>query len=344
MLEFNHCTRPGRLGEIMQRREFITLFGGAAVALPLAAHAQQPRVPVIGFLNGASASTWVAFTNAFRAGLKEAGYSEGENVLIEYRWADGQYERLPSLAAELISRQVDLIATSGGVAAALAAKALTNTIPIVFTAGDADPVKIGLVESLNRPGGNTTGAAIMVTALAAKRLDLLRQMVPKATAFDVLINPNNREAEVQWADMKAAAAALEVGIRRLDAANDGDIERVSTLLDGQPPGGVLVMADPFINSRRERLVAMMASHAIPAVYYNREIVALGGLLGYGASFNEVYRQAGIYSGRILKGAKPADLPVMQPDKFQLILNLRTAKTLGIDVPPAILALADEVIE
>jgi putative ABC transport system substrate-binding protein len=214
----------------------------------------------------------------------------------------------------------------------------------VFTAGDADPVKIGLVESLNRPGGNTTGAAIMVTALAAKRLDLLRQMVPKATAFDVLINPNNREAEVQWADMKAAAAALKVGIRRLDAANDGDIERVSTLLDGQPPGGVLVMADPFINSRRERLVAMMASHAIPAVYYNREIVALGGLLGYGASFNEVYRQAGIYSGRILKGAKPADLPVMQPDKFQLILNLRTAKTLGIDVPPAILALADEVIE
>ena len=306
--------------------------------------AQQPKVPVIGFLNGASASTWVSFTNAYRGGLKEAGYSEGENVLIEYRWADGKYDRLPSLAAELISRPVDLIATSGGIAAALAAKSLTSTIPIVFTSGDADPVKVGLVESLNRPGGNATGAAILVTALAAKRLDLLHQIIPKATAFDVLINPNNREADAQWNDMKVAAAALNVDIRRLDAANDSDIENVSALLARQPTGGVLVMADPFINSRRERLVAMMASHAIPAVYYNREIVALGGLIGYGASFNEVYRQAGIYSGRILKGSKPADLPVVQPDKFQLTLNLKTAKALGIDVPASIIALADEVIE
>jgi putative ABC transport system substrate-binding protein len=328
----------------MQRRDLLVLVSGAVLAWPHAALAQQPAVPVIGFLNGASASSWVAFTNAFRAGLKEAGYTEGQNVLIEYRWADGQYQRLPSLAAELISRKVDVIATSGGVAAGLAAKALTKTIPIVFTSGDADPVKAGLVESLNRPGGNATGAAIMVTALAAKRLDLLHQMVPRASAFDVLINPNNGEAEAQWADMKAAAVALGVAIRRLDAATDDDLEKVSAILDQQTRGAAIVLADPFINSRREQVVAMMASHAIPTVYYNREMVVLGGLMGYGASFAEVYRQAGIYIGRILSGAKPADLPVVQPDKFQFVLNLKTAKTLGLEVPPALLALADEVIE
>jgi putative ABC transport system substrate-binding protein len=328
----------------MKRRDFIVLGAGALASMPMKAYAQQTPMPVIGFLNGASAASWVGFTNAFLGGLKEAGYIEGQNVAIEYRWADGQYERLPALAAELIGRHVDVIATSGGIAAGLAAKALTKTIPIVFTTGDADPVKVGLVESLNRPGGNATGAAIMVTALAAKRLELLHQMVSKATAFSVLINPNNREAEAQWADMKAAAAALAVSIRRLDVGNDDDLEKLSTLLGEQPDGGALVMADPFINSRRERLVAMMARHAIPTVYYNREIVALGGLMGYGASFTEVYRQAGIYAGRILKGARPSDLPVVQPDKFQFILNLKTAKTLGIDVPPALLALADEVIE
>jgi putative ABC transport system substrate-binding protein len=329
----------------MKRRDFVALLTGVIASIPFAARGQQQTpMPVIGFLNGASAASWTGFTNAFLGGLKEAGYVEGQNVLIEYRWADGQYERLPALAAELIDRRVDIIATSGGVAAGIAAKTLTKTIPIVFTAGDADPVKIGLVESLNRPGGNATGTAIMVTALAAKRLELLHQMVPKATAFSVLINPGNREAETQWNDMKAAAAALGVSIRRLDVANDDDLEKLPALLKLQINGGALVMADPFINSRRERLVAMMAAHAIPAVYYNREIVALGGLMGYGASFNEAYRQVGIYTGRILKGAKPADLPVVQPDKFQFTLNLKTAKTLGIDAPPALLAVADEVIE
>lgn len=326
----------------MKRREFLALIAGAAAG-SRSARAQSSDMPVIGFLNGASAASWVGFTNAFLGGLKEAGFVEGQNVAIEYRWADGRYDRLPGLAAELINRRVDVIATSGGIAAGLAAKTLTKTIPIVFTAGDADPVKVGLVESLNRPGGNATGAAIMVTALAAKRLDLLHQMVPKATAFSVVINPRNREVEAQWADMKAAAAALGVSIRRLDVANDDDLERLSTLLN-QRTDGALVMADPFINSRRERLVAMMATHSIPTVYYNREIVALGGLMGYGASFTEVYRQAGIYTGRILKGAKPAELPVVQPDKFQFVLNLKTAKALGIEVPPALLALADEVIE
>lgn len=323
----------------------LTLGGAAAGAfvLPLAVRAQPSPMPVIGFLNGASAAAWSGFTNAFLGGLKEAGFVEGQNVAIEYRWADGHYDRLPALAAELVSRRVNVIATSGGIAAALAAHALTKTIPIIFTTGDADPVKVGLVESLNQPGGNATGAAILVTALAAKRLELLRQMVPKATAFTVFINPNNREAEAQWADMQSAATALGVSVRRIDVGNDDDLEKASAVLN-QRTDGALVMADPFINSRRERVIAMMAQHSVPVVYYNREIVALGGLMGYGASFNEVYRQAGIYTGRILKGAKPAELPVVQPDKFQFILNLKTAKALGIDVPAALLALADEVIE
>jgi putative ABC transport system substrate-binding protein len=328
----------------MKRRDFLALLGGVTMSPVAARTQQQAAMPVIGFLNGASAASWGGFTSAFLGGLKEAGYVEGQNVVIEYRWADGQYERLPALATELISRRVDVIATSGGTVAGLAAKALTKTIPIIFVTGDADPVKVGLVESLSRPGGNATGAAILVTALAAKRLELLHQMVPKATAFSVLINPNNREAEAQWADMKAAAAALGVSIRRLDVGNDDDLEKLSALLGQHTDGGALVMADPFMNSRREAIVSMMAKHSIPTVYYNREIVALGGLMGYGASFTEVYRQAGIYTGRILKGAKPADLPVVQPDKFQFILNLETAKTLGIDVPPSLLALADEVIE
>jgi putative ABC transport system substrate-binding protein len=324
----------------MRRREFIALIGGAA-AWPLAARAQQAAMPVIGFVRSESLADATNLVTAFRQGLKEAGFVEGQNVTVEYRSGEGQRERLQSVVAELIRRPVSVIA--GNSVAMLAAKAATATIPVVFASG-GDPVQQGLVASLNRPGGNVTGVVFLSGTLGTKRLELLRQIAPKATAIGMLANPNTTETETERTDVQAAAQAIGMQLIVADVSSDRDIEPALAALVQRGVGALLVGAGGFMTSHRERIVALATRHALPAMYGLREFVAAGGLMSYGTSITDAFRQVGVYTGRILKGEKPADLPVMQSTKFELVLNLKTAKTLGLAIPPSLLALADEVIE
>jgi len=324
----------------MRRREFITL-GGAAVAWPIAAWAQQPAMPVIGFVQTGAQGATAHMTAAFHRGLKEAGYVEGQNVEVVYRYADGQYDQLPALVADLVRRQVALIGAFGP-PAAQAAKAATTTIPIVFTS--TDPVKYGLVPSLNRPGGNVTGVHVLTTDLDGKRLELLSELVSASAPVAVLINPKGDYAEQQAKDLQAGADGIGRQILILNASSELDIDAAFRTLIARRAGGLLVAADPFFLIRREQLIALASYHAIPAIYEWREYALAGGLMTYGSSLTDLYRQAGVYAGRVLKSEKPGDLPVVQPTKFDLVINLKTAKALGLDIPATLLARADEVIE
>ena len=328
----------------MRRREFITLLGGAAVAgaLPFAARAQQAAMPVIGFLNSGTREGFAHLLAAFHQSLNQAGFVEGRNLAIEYRWAEGQYERLPALAADLVRRQVTLMAATT-TPAALAAKAATSRIPIVFTSA-ADPVAAGLVASLSRPGGNATGVTNYLTDLGAKRLDLLRELVPKAITIGMLVNPNYPDIESQQKDVEEAARRYGQQVHVVNAASVDDFDKVLAILVQLNASALLISPDALFLSRRDRLVGLVAHYGLPAIYPQREFVVVGGLMSYAASVAEGYRQAGIYVGRVLKGAVPADLPVVQPSKFDLFINLKTAKALGLTIPPSLLALADEVIE
>jgi putative tryptophan/tyrosine transport system substrate-binding protein len=324
----------------LKRREFITLLGSAAATWPLAAHAQQ-LMPVIEFLNGASADGYAISARAFRRGLKDTGYVEGENVTIEFRWAEGQYNRLPALAAELVRRKVDVIAANG--VAVLPARAATTTIPIVFTTA-LDPVQLGLVASLSRPGGNITGVTSLSVEVAPKRLELLHELVPAANVIGLLVNPNNPSAQTLSGDMQAAARKLGLQLHVLHASNEHDFDRVFGALVQLRAGALVIGIDAFLTSHSEQLAALALRHALPAIYQYPEFTAAGGLMSYGNSIVESSRTVGVYTGRILKGEKPADLPVQQITKVELIINLKTAKALGLTVPLPLLGRADEVIE
>jgi putative ABC transport system substrate-binding protein len=325
----------------MQRRDFITLLGGATATWPLVAYAQQP-MPVIGFLSTRSQDESASAVAAFHRGLSETGYVENRNLAVEYRWSDNQYDRLPALAADLVKHQVAVIATGGGPTSASAAKAATATIPIVFVSGE-DPVKFGLVASLDRPGGNLTGISFLATALGAKRLNLVRELFP-ATMIALLVNPKNPETEGQTLDLQVAASTVGQQIIVLKATTDGELESAFANVVAQGANAVIVSSDPFLLSHRNKIIALAAHHRIAACYAWREAVVDGGLMSYGTNIPDAYRQAGIYTGRILKGTKPADLPVMQPTKFELVINLKTARALGLEIPSTLLATSDEVIE
>jgi ABC-type uncharacterized transport system substrate-binding protein len=324
----------------IRRREFITLLGGAAAAWPFAAGAQQAAMPVIGLLNIASTDPYLA---AFRDGLQTAGYIEGQNVTIEYRWADRRYDLLPSLAAELVRRPVTVLATIGGSRVGRAAMAATATIPIVFLSG-ADPIKVGLVPSLSRPSGNATGVHLLIGALDPKKLGLLRELAPQATLVGVLLNPNVEDFQFRVADVQEAARAVGLQIHVLRANTDPEIDAAFAALSQIRAGALVVSSNAFFNTRREQIVALAARHAIPAIYDGREYAAAGGLVSYGTSLPQGYRQVGIYTGRILNGAKPADLPVLQSTKFEFVINMKTAKAQGVKISDDLISLADEVIE
>jgi putative tryptophan/tyrosine transport system substrate-binding protein len=324
------------------RRQFLSTLGGVAVVWPLAARAQQPALPAVGFLNSASANAFEQRVQAFRDGLSDAGYVEGRNVTIEYRWAEGLIDRLPALAAELVQRQVVVIVTSGGDVSALAAKAATSSIPIVSTIG-GDPVKEGLVASFNRPGGNLTGATLFAYS-AAKRLELLHQLVPKAVTIMALFDPSDPVVVLDREAAQAASKTLGLQLRFVNAGTMSELETAFETVARDRPDALFVGSNPFFTRQREQIVGLAARHTIPTIYPFREFPAAGGLISYGTRLADTYRQVGVYAGRILKGEKPADLPVVQPTKFELVINLKTAKTLGLDVPPTLLAIADEVIE
>ena len=327
----------------MRRREFITILGGAA-AWPLAARAQKPpTMPVIGYLNGASAAQFPLLLAGFHKGLSETGYSEGRNVAFEYRYADGQYDRLPALAADLVSRQVSVIVATAGTPTIRAAKAATSSIPIVFVIG-GDPVTFGIVASLNRPGGNITGMTLAGSETVAKRLGVMLELVPAAADIAVLANPKNPISEAQLTELRQVARKLDRHLVVLNASTDSDFAAVSTAIEGGKVDALFVAADPFFDDRREQIVSLAARHGIPACYTRRDFVVDGGLLSYGPDAPDAFRQADVYAGRILKGEKPADLPVMEPIKFEMVTNLKTAKALGLNVPATLLARADEVIE
>jgi putative ABC transport system substrate-binding protein len=326
----------------MKRREFITLLGGAA-AWPLSARAQQPAMPVIGYLSGASPGPFAHLAAAFRAGLQEGGYTEGQSVAIEYRWAEGRYDRLPSLAADLVNRQVAVIASTGGYAAARAAVAATATIPIVFSSG-SDPVKLGLVASLSRPGGNATGVYLFIGALDPKKLGLLHELVPQASLFGALLNPNTEDFQIRLASVQEAARTVGQQIHIVPASTERELDSAFADLSQLRARALVVGADPFFNSRRDQIVALAARYAMPAIYEGRDYAVAGGLMSYGTDLAEGYHQVGVYTARILKGAKPADLPVLQSTKFQFVINMKTAKVLGVKISDNLLSLADEVIE
>jgi putative tryptophan/tyrosine transport system substrate-binding protein len=327
----------------MRRREFITLLGYPAIGWPRAARAQQPAMPVIGFLNTLSPEGIPHWMAAFRQGLKESGYVEGQNVSIEYRWALGQYDRLGAMAVELARRPVAVLVATGGEPAALAAKAATSTIPIVFSIG-GDPVRLGLVTSYNRPGGNATGMSFVLVNLEAKRLELLHELLPHINKVGILLDPDFPLAEMQLRDLQEAATARRLEIQALRASTDRGIEVAFETIAQQRVAAIAVASSLFFDTRRERLLALAATFAVPTMYHFREYPAAGGLMSYGPNIAAGYRQLGGYVGRILRGAKPADLPVLQPSKFEFVINLKTAKALGLEIPPTLLALADEVIE
>ena len=326
----------------MKRREFLTLLGGAA-AWPLAARGQQQPMPVIGYLHSGSAGPYAHLVAAFHQGLTETGTVEGKNVTIEYRWAEGHYDRLHALAEDLVGRHVALIVAQGGDPSVSAAKSATATIPVVFTSS-SDPVKLGLVASLNQPGGNVTGFWLYTSLLGTKRLELMQQLLPANTSITVLINPDNPNADIDMPELQDAARTLGQSIGFVKARSEAEIDAVFGMLGERRASALLVNTDPFFLARRGQFVSLAARHGIPAIYAQREFVTAGGLISYGASLADAYRQVGIYAGRILKGERAADLPVVQPTKFEMAINLKAAKALGIDVPDKVLALADEVIE
>jgi ABC-type uncharacterized transport system substrate-binding protein len=327
---------------MMRRREFIALLGGAGATWPLAARAQQPAMPVVGFLNGASPGPYAHFVAAFRQGLSETGYIEGRNVAVEYRWAEGHYDRLPGMATDLVARQVAVIAAPGSTPGAVAAKGATKTIPIVFSTG-GDPVKLGLVASLNRPGGNVTGISFF-GALGAKQLQLLREVVPNAAVIAALLNPINPYSEISIEEVQEAAARVGARLVVLNATSESDIGTAFATLVQQRAAALLVYGDALFTTRLNELVALTTKHSVPTIYFAREFAVAGGLMSYGTSLADAYRLVGVYVGRILNGAKPTDLPVQQAVKVELVINLRTAKALGLNVSDKLLALADEVIE
>jgi putative tryptophan/tyrosine transport system substrate-binding protein len=327
----------------MRRREFISLLGGAAAAWPLAARAQQPTMPVIGFLNGQSADSLAHMVAAFRQGLDEVGYAEGRNVAVEYRWANGQNERLPALAAELVQRRVAVIAATGGDPVVLAVKRSATTLPVVFTIG-GDPVALGVVASLNRPGGNITGISQINVLLDPKRLEVLHELLPNVAVVAVLRNPNNASAETQAAALQAAARTMGIEVRFVTAASEREIDQAFATLAELRVGALVVASDPFFNGRRRQIVAHATRLAVPVIFHQREFVVDGGLMSYGTSVTDMYRRAGVYTGRILKGEKPADLPVQQSTKVELVVNLKTARALGVSFPITLIGRADEVIE
>jgi len=328
----------------MRRREFIRLFGGSAFAWPLAARAQQPAIPVVGFLSTASPDSYAIRLRAFRQGLKDAGYVEGQNVTIEYRWAEGQNDRLPALAADLVHRQVDAIVAGGGTPSAVAAKAATAAIPIVFEVA-TDPVKIGFVARLDKPGGNLTGVANLNVEIGPKRLELMHELLPSVTVIAVLVNPANPALfEPFVRSLQTAASGLGLELHILNASTERELDTVFATLVQLKAGALVIGPDVFFNSHIEQIAALAIGHALPAVYQYRPFVEAGGLLSYGSDEAETYRQVGIYAGRILKGEKPADLPVVQSTKVELIINLKTAKALGLTIPLPLLGRADEVIE
>ena len=328
----------------MKRRTFITLLGGAAAAWPLAARAQQQRaMPVIGFLHQGSPEAYAKFAAAFRKGLGEAGYVDGRNVLIEYRWAHGESHRLPELAADLVSRRVTVIATLGSIAATLAAKAATTAIPIVFMSG-ADPVETGVVASLNRPGGNITGVGAMNNGLAAKQLGLLQELLHRAAQFAVLVNPDNAQSQSAIAEVQTAASTLGAQLEILTVTTNRDINPVFSAVVQKRADGLLISPDPLFTNRLVQLATLSARYVMPTIYSLREFAEVGGLMTYGSNFSDLFRQAGNYTGRVLNGEKPAELPILQPTKFEFVINLQTAAALDLDVPPTLLARADELIE
>jgi len=326
----------------MKRREFIGLISGAAAGWPLVARAQQPAMPVVGFLHYASPETYSKVLDAFRQGLREAGYVEGRNVVLEYRWADGHYDRLPALAAELVRQRVTVIAAGGTVTAKIA-KQTTTTIPIVFTSGE-DPVEAGLVDSISRPKANLTGVTSISPKTAAKRLELTRELLPQSRAVAMIVNPNYPGADAQMAEMEAAGRVMGMQIWRLAAGSEREIDAAFATIHERNVDAFVVGVDGFFITRRQQFAALSSRYAIPGIYPFSDFVRAGGLVSYGANISEDYRQAGIYAGRVLKGANPSDLPVMQPSVFELVINVKTAKAIGLTLPPTLLSRADEVIE